>query len=143
MSDGRLKITLVKDSGDGRGRSFPIPAECFTEGFPVQDAHLSTLLPGYVRGDHYHAARHEILLVMSADCWSLYWDSGAGTQVENRTFDGSSAVVLQVPLNASHAIRNDGDVPLQILGLSDGTYDPAVPDAYTRKVTPEGSDTRR
>lgn len=135
MTDGGLRVTVLNDSGDDRGSSFPAPDACFEGGFTVRDAHLSTLLPGHVRGNHFHVARHEILLVTSADRWSLHWDSGIGTPVEAQMFDGASAVVIQVPPHASHAIRNDGSAPLQIVGLTDGPYDPAAPDAYPRRVT--------
>jgi hypothetical protein len=39
-----------------------------------------------VRGNHFHIVRNEILLVMSADRWSLHWDSGEGTQVTAQMF---------------------------------------------------------
>jgi dTDP-4-dehydrorhamnose 3,5-epimerase-like enzyme len=135
VTDSGLRVTVLTDSGDDRGSSFPAPDGCFEDGFTVRDAHLSTLLPGHVRGNHFHVARHETLLVMSSDRWSLHWDSGIGSPVEARVFDGPSAVVIQVPPHASHAIRNDGSVPLHIVGLTDGPYDPAAPDAYPRRVT--------
>jgi oxalate decarboxylase/phosphoglucose isomerase-like protein (cupin superfamily) len=138
MAGTALEITVVKDSGDCRGRSFPVPGECFGDGFSVRDAHLTTLLPGHVRGDHYHVTRNEILLVMASDLWSLHWDSGEGTPVGSRLFDGSDAVLIRVPPHASHAIRNDGSAPLQIFGLTDGPYDPAEPDAFPRRVTSGG-----
>jgi len=134
MSDSDLTITVIKDSGDDRGRSFPVPSECFEGGFSVHDVHLSTLLPGHVRGNHFHVARHEVLMVMSSERWSLHWDSGVDTPVTVRTFDGLSAVVVRVPPHVSHAIRNDGDVSLQIIGMSDGPYDLSAPDTYPREV---------
>jgi dTDP-4-dehydrorhamnose 3,5-epimerase-like enzyme len=134
MTDSELRVIVLKDSGDHRGSSFPVPAECFEGGFTVRDAHLSTLMPGHVRGNHFHVARRETLLVMSGDRWSLHWDSGEGTQVMDRIFDGSSAVVVQVPPHISHALRNDGNMPLHIVGLTDGPYDPAAPDAFSRRV---------
>ena len=112
MPFSTLKITVLKDSGDERGSSFPAPEECFADGFPVRNVHLSTLLPGHVRGNHFHVTRNEILLVMSVDRWSLHWDSGIGTPADFREFDGSSAVVVRVPPHASHAIRNDGNARL-------------------------------
>lgn len=138
MADAGLAITVVKDLGDGRGKSFPVPGDCFGDGFSVRDAHLSTLLPAHVRGDHYHVTRNEILLVMASDRWSLHWDSGEGTPAESRAFDGSDAVLIRVPPYASHAIKNDGSVPLQIIGLADGPYDPTEPDAFPRRVTHGG-----
>jgi dTDP-4-dehydrorhamnose 3,5-epimerase-like enzyme len=136
MIASELKVTVLSDSGDDRGSSFPAPNSCFEEGFTVRNAHLSILLPGHVRGNHFHVTRYEVLLVMSADRWSLHWDSGLGSPVEVRAFDGPSAVVIRVPPHASHAIRNDGIVPLHIVGLADGPYDPADPDTFPRKVTP-------
>jgi dTDP-4-dehydrorhamnose 3,5-epimerase-like enzyme len=136
MVDSGLKVTVLSDSGDDRGSSFPAPDSCFEDGFTVRDVHLSTLLPGHVRGNHFHVARCEALLVMSADRWSLHWDSGIGSPVEVRVFDGPGAVVIRVPPRASHAISNDGSVPLHIVGLTDGPYDPDDPDAFPRKVTP-------
>ena len=135
LAGSEFKVTVLKDSGDDRGSSFPVPDGWLAAPFPVQDAHLSTLMPGKVRGDHFHVVRHEILMVMSTDRWSLHWDSGDGTRIDVRVFEGPSAVVIQVPPHASHAVRNDGNAPLQILGLTDGPYDPAAPDAYPRKVT--------
>jgi dTDP-4-dehydrorhamnose 3,5-epimerase-like enzyme len=135
MADSGLKVTILYDSGDDRGSSFPAPDECFAGGFTVRNVHLSTLLPGYVRGNHFHVARHEALMVMSADRWSLHWDSGIGSPVEARSFDGPGAVVIHVPPHASHAIRNDGSAPLHIIGLADGPYDPDAPDAFPRQVT--------
>jgi dTDP-4-dehydrorhamnose 3,5-epimerase-like enzyme len=134
MAAGGLEVTEVGDSGDGRGTSFPVPAGCFGEGFSVLDAHLSTLLPGHIRGNHFHVARNEILMVMSTGAWSLHWDTGEGTPLSIREFDGSTAVLIRVSPHASHAIRNDGERPLQIIGLTDGPYDPAAPDAFTRQV---------
>ena len=67
MADDGLRVTELRDSGDERGSSFPAPGTCFETGFDLRDAHLTTLLPGHVRGNHFHVARHEILLVMSAD----------------------------------------------------------------------------
>jgi dTDP-4-dehydrorhamnose 3,5-epimerase-like enzyme len=134
MAASGLEITVIGNSGDGRGSSFPVPGTCFGDGFSVRDAHLSTLLPGHIRGNHFHVARNEILMVMSVSRWSLHWDSGEGTPISNREFDGSSAVLISVAPHASHAVRNDGDAPLQIVGLTDGPYDPAAPDAFTRRV---------
>jgi dTDP-4-dehydrorhamnose 3,5-epimerase-like enzyme len=130
-----LTIIELKDSGDERGNSFRVPDGCFGEAFTVRDVHLTTLQPGHIRGNHFHVARNEKLMVMSTDRWSLHWDSGGGTPVEVRVFDGPSAVLVYVPPYASHAIRNDGNKPLQIIGLTDGLYDPASPDTFTRRVT--------
>lgn len=126
----------LRDSGDSRGSSFSAPAELFAGTFPVEDMHIATIEPGAVRGNHYHAARREMLVIMAGDRWSLHWDEGAGTAVRQREFTGPGVVLVTVPTGMSHAIRNDGAVPMQMIGLSDGPYDAARPDAYPRSVVP-------
>jgi dTDP-4-dehydrorhamnose 3,5-epimerase-like enzyme len=134
VTSDELTVTELKDSGDERGSSFPTPEGCLGGEFALRDAHLSTLEPGHLRGNHFHVARHEILLVMFTDRWSLHWDSGSGTPVTTRVFDGTGAVIVRVPPYASHALRNDGSSPLHIVGLTDGPYNPADPDAFPRQV---------
>jgi dTDP-4-dehydrorhamnose 3,5-epimerase-like enzyme len=134
VTDQTLTITDLKDSGDTRGSSFSVPAELFARTFPVADMHVATIEPGAIRGNHYHAVRREVMVIMAADRWSLHWDEGVGTLVQHREFAGPGAVLVTVPTGMSHAIRNDGTVPIQMMGLTDGPYDAARPDAYPRTV---------
>ena len=140
MGDGRLTILELKSSGDARGNSFPVPPDWFSPAFPVRDAHISTVLPGHIRGNHYHVVRQEVLIVLFADQWSLHWDSGDQTAISHRKFDGHGAVVIRVPPHSSHAVRNDGSATLHVVGLTDGVYDAAAPDAFPREVTPHSLD---
>ncbi|GIJ44968.1 hypothetical protein Val02_18540 [Virgisporangium aliadipatigenens] len=128
-----LEIFELADTGDARGSSFGPPPDFFAERFPLGDLHLTTVLPGAVRGNHFHLERHELLTVLSTGPWSLHWDEGEGTAVHTRAF-GPGAVLIRVPLRASHAVRNDGTTPLQVIGMTDGPFDPARPDAYPRDV---------
>ncbi|MFI6655336.1 hypothetical protein ACIBL8_07475 [Streptomyces sp. NPDC050523] len=99
------------------------------------DVHVTTLMPGAVRGNHFHVRRRELLLVLHEEAWSGHWDeAGDGTPLHSRTFGGRGAVLIEVPRLVSHAVRNDGSVPLHITGFSDGEYDPASPDAFPRSV---------
>ena len=134
MVDRTLSVVDLKDSGDARGSSFSVPAELFAGPFPVADMHVATIEPGAMRGNHYHAVRREVLVIMAADRWSLHWDEGADTSARQREFTGPGAVLVTVPAGMSHAIRNDGALPMQLCGLADGPYDAARPDAYPRAV---------
>jgi UDP-2-acetamido-2,6-beta-L-arabino-hexul-4-ose reductase len=131
-----MKLIELTDRGDARGSSFAPPVAWLDPPFPVQDVHISTLRPGRVRGDHYHVERSEILIVAPGPQWSLFSDSGPDTTPTRRRFNGSSAVMISVPPMISHAIQNEGDTLLHLVGMTDGPYDPAAPDAFTRKVTP-------
>ena len=134
MKHTTLAVEILKDTGDERGRSFPVNIESIVEHFRLRDAHIATLVPGRVRGNHYHVGRDELLLITYTDAWSLHWDSGADTPIQRRRFDGSGAVVVAVPPHCSHAIRNDGRDVLYLTGLSTHPYDPARPDAIVRNV---------
>lgn len=129
-----LSVVDLKDTGDPRGSSFGVPAELFEGPFSLVDMHIAMIEPGAVRGNHYHAARQEVLVIMATDRWSLHWDEGAGTPAQRQDFIGPGAVLVTVPTGVSHAIRNDGAVPMQIVGLTDGPYDVTRPDAYPRTV---------
>lgn len=142
-ADPSVRIVPIADSGgDARGGSFPfslstlVPRleEAFGPPFPLQDAHVTTLRPGCVRGNHYHARRQEILFVLPGAEWSLWWDSGEGTAVCSRSFDGAEPVAVLVSPLCTHAVRNDGGREMHIVGLSDTAYDEANPDVYPRKV---------
>lgn len=139
MKDQSLGVDELPDAGDGRGSSFGVPAEVFGGCFPVADLHIATIEPGAVRGNHFHLVRREVLVVIAAGPWSLHWDEGADTPVRQRSFDKPGAVVVTVPIGMSHAIRNDGAVPIQMVGMTDGPYDPDRPDAYPRPVVTQVS----
>jgi hypothetical protein len=134
MKSQLLSIVELSDSGDARGSSHSVPAEVFSGHFPLADMHIATIEPGAVRGNHFHAVRRELLVIMAADRWSLHWDEGEGTPVQQRSFGGLGAVVVTVPIGMSHAVRNDGAVAMGMVGLTDGPYDAERPDAYARPV---------
>ena len=131
---GTLSVIELKDTGDASGSSFSVPAELFSGRFPVADMHVATFEPGAVRGNHYHEVRQEVLVVMADDRWSLHWDEGAGTPVQQRQFTGPGVVLVTIPVGMSHAIRNDGTATMRMIGLTDGPYDCERPDSYPRVV---------
>lgn len=134
MEGPELTYLELADSGDERGSSFPVPESWFSKEFPVRHGHVTTLLPGHTRGNHFHRTRQEILMVIFDDRWSLHWDAGEGTPCQYRQFEGQGTVVVRVPPLASHAIRNNGSGLLHLVALTDRAYDPDAPDAFPRRV---------
>jgi oxalate decarboxylase/phosphoglucose isomerase-like protein (cupin superfamily) len=134
MNDSLVRISSIADTGDERGCSFCVPDVWNRFLSSVSDLHITTIRPGHVRGNHYHARHKEILIVVHQDRWSLHWDSGSGTASEKRVFTGTGAVVIEISPLASHAIVNDGAKDLLIAGISDSRYNPDRPDAYPRPV---------
>jgi hypothetical protein len=129
-----LIIQELHDSTDERGASFSVPLEILRHLEAVRDVHIAVVRPGRIRGNHYHARHGEIITVVYQDDWSLHWDTGAGTAVQDRRFTGRGAVSIVIPLHWSHAIKNDGSIDLWLFNASDLAFDPGNHDAVTRAV---------
>ena len=133
-----IHVFRLADAGDARGNSFGIRIDHLSFLRGVKDIHVMTLLPGHIRGDHYHVRRREAIVVVYRNEWSLFWDMGENTEVQCQSFSDSGAVLIGVEPGASHAIRNDGADQLQIIALSDEAFDPSDPDTFPRQVAPGG-----
>ena len=128
----KVQITELANHGDQRGFSFTVPAEALLFVGPVQDIHIAEILPGAIRGNHFHEKRRQILVFTYAGPWSFHWDEGAETPIRRRTFEGAGAVLITIQPGASHAVRNGGPQPLTLMAASSRQYDPA--DSIPRKV---------
>jgi dTDP-4-dehydrorhamnose 3,5-epimerase-like enzyme len=128
----KIEITELKNSGDARGFSFTAPAEALAFVGRMADVHLASTKPGSVRGNHYHLRRREAIVVLPGTRWSLHWDEGEGSSSQDRSFDGSHAVLILISPGASHAVRNDGAEPMWLVAISSESYDPA--ESVMRKV---------
>jgi len=127
-----IQVSELHNSGDGRGFSFTMPPEALTFLGRVADMHLASTEPGAVRGNHYHVRKQEAIILLPGTAWSLHWDEGEGTTVQQRSFDGKCAVLLLISPGCSHAVRNDGKQPLWLVACSSEAYDPAT--VIARKV---------
>jgi oxalate decarboxylase/phosphoglucose isomerase-like protein (cupin superfamily) len=122
----------LSNTGDPRGFSFTAPPEAIQFVGRIADMHMASTAPGEVRGNHYHTRRREAILLLPGTQWSLHWDEGDGSAAQHRSFEGTRAVVVLVSTGASHAVRNDGNGTLWLLGCSSEVYDPA--ETVARKV---------
>jgi hypothetical protein len=139
-----IPIEELDASTDSRGLSFSILAAHLDKIGSARDIHIGEILPGRIRGNHYHVNRGEVIAVIHKDRWSLHWDTGHGTDVHSKSFVGSGAVAIAPPKNWSHAIRNDGAVPMWIIAISDRAFDrhaatEAQKDALRRAVVTDGA----
>ena len=121
----KVRVSDVPDSGDRRGSSFTLPAEALEFVGEVRDVHIASMVPGAVRGNHYHTRRREAIVVLNESPWSLYWDEGEGTALEKLSFEEAGATLILVLPGASHALKNDGNREMSIVAFSSETYDPA------------------
>jgi oxalate decarboxylase/phosphoglucose isomerase-like protein (cupin superfamily) len=127
-----IQISELPAGGDNRGVSLAMPHEAVEFVGEVEDVHVSSCVPGAVRGNHYHRKKRRALLVMPGGEWSLHWDEGEGTAIRRRSFDGRHAVLVLIPPGASHAVRYDGNPTLWLVACSSAPYD--VNEVVARKV---------
>jgi dTDP-4-dehydrorhamnose 3,5-epimerase-like enzyme len=123
------QVHVIADLPDARGSNWSVPESLLPAGYTIRDVHVMTVVPGAVRGDHYHRNKHEIFLVRYLDTWILHWDDGS------REFNGQGCAIVLVPPLLSHALHNLGQEPLHVVALSDAPYDPDRPDSHHRKVS--------
>jgi dTDP-4-dehydrorhamnose 3,5-epimerase-like enzyme len=134
MDEPLVHIMAVRDAGDQRGSSFSLPDAWNRFLSSLADMHVTTIRPTHIRGNHYHARHREILVVLYEDNWTFYWDSGAGSEVNQRIFQGKGAAMIEILPSASHAVVNTGKHNLTVAGMSDAKYDADHPDSYPRPV---------
>lgn len=132
----RLRYSQLEDKGDYRGSSFNVPTSLLQLVGNIKDIHIAKILPNYVRGNHYHLERKEIIIVFYDDIWMLGWDNGYNTTVMQAKFSGSGTLLIEVESNISHAIKNIGRKDLLIIALSSHIYGPEKSDTFTRIVLP-------
>jgi dTDP-4-dehydrorhamnose 3,5-epimerase-like enzyme len=128
-----VEVLRLSSQGDERGVSFANDKwRMFLQ--QVKDIHIATIRPGAVRGNHYHREQREVLFVTYTDEWSFHWEAEPGGPFLQRRFCGSGCVMITIEPEISHAVRNDGQEDLFLVGVSDADYDPLKPDAYRREV---------
>lgn len=137
MSD-HVQFHVVPSHGDARGFSHSVPASTLSYLRELHDVHLAELIPGGIRGNHYHVERRELLLIRHEDRWRLHHDKGESTQVRRDDFNGAGLVCVEVPPLCSHAVENTGGRSLVIIAISDFPYTPANPDTVGRTITGVG-----
>lgn len=128
--DKPVRITRLADGGDARGSSFTAPGPCLGFVGPVREMHAATIVPGAVRGNHYHRDTRELLLVIYADRWSLHWAEGPDGEARSEAFSGAGAVMVEISPAMPHAVRNDGAAALYIIALTNAPHDPQNPDLH-------------
>lgn len=129
-----INIRILENQGDLRGDSFKIPDETFRFVDVINESHLATILPGAVRGNHYHVGRKEFIIVLHSDSWILAWDAKDGIDNQTREFQGEGAVIVEIEENISHAIKNTGGSEISIISFSNKKYKPENFDTIARVV---------
>ncbi|MFH1063187.1 MAG: hypothetical protein V1747_09955 [Candidatus Omnitrophota bacterium] len=69
MAKKTIRISQLEEHSDERGVSFSVPAANLSYIKKINNMHFATIMPGAVRGNHYHEQKKECLLVIYSDAW--------------------------------------------------------------------------
>lgn len=125
-----MKIAVLEDKGDHRGSSFNVPEKWLALFVKARNVHITTLRPGFIRGNHYHEKQREILMVLYGDGWVFHWTDGKDAPVQSKAFSGAGAALIEIQPGQSHAVKNTGKADLWIVAVTDAPYQPSSSDSF-------------
>lgn len=128
----KVRFHSLLNTGDHRGDAFTIPPEMSSFLGRIADVHVSSVVPGEVRGNHYHKKKRRAIVIFHESDWSFHWDGGENTSLQSRSFCGQGAEMVFIEPNASQAVRNTGNRTLVLVAFSSEPYDPR--ETVARKV---------
>ncbi len=134
MANNGIQMFPLQDRSDEHASRFRAPDNW--RSFLGEAAVISviSLHPGHTAGNHYHMVSREVMIVTHTDNWSLYYDSGPGTEVIRRQFQGKGAILLAAECMSAHTIINDGSSDLHLIAIFNRQNDPEHPDNYPRRI---------
>jgi dTDP-4-dehydrorhamnose 3,5-epimerase-like enzyme len=130
-------------ANDSRGESYPL-SDILSGIFPnLLDCHISSILPGAYRGNHYHSTRNEILIVKSTSNWTLYLSEADSPDIYRQVYSDAGITLLNIPLFLGHTIENTGDRELMIISLTNGLYRPESGETVKKSLFERNSSNMR
>lgn len=123
MTHGEVSIHQLENRGDHRGDAFPIPEHVLRFLGRVAEAHVVTIRPGMVRGNHYHANRDELMVIMYSGGWRLAWQHAPNDGIQTRDFEGRGSVAVCIPAGVTHAVKNTGGRDVTLSSFSNDDSD--------------------
>lgn len=99
----------------------------------IKNVHLASILPGTVRGNHFHMRKTEFALMIGSGCQFLSIDNSTAIE-EHIMTDGSEPVLVRIPPKISHAFKNVGNSAIYLFCYSDQPFDPKNPDVISNKI---------
>jgi dTDP-4-dehydrorhamnose 3,5-epimerase-like enzyme len=132
ISNPGIKIQRLKNIGDVRGDLFKIQQGSLDFLSAIRDIHFGTIQPNAIRGNHYHVGKCEVLIISYSDQWKLVWSETDSAKTHEREFAGIGTVLIEIDEGIVHAIHNTGNLSLNIISLSNRSYNRKYPDTIKK-----------
>ncbi|MBU1043363.1 MAG: hypothetical protein KJ915_03070 [Candidatus Omnitrophica bacterium] len=134
MAKNIIQIEPLEDHSDDRGVSFSLPLQIFDFMKKIKEIHMATILPGAVRGNHFHEKRKEVIMVLYSDAWIFGYQDKKAEQPTFQHFEGEAGIVIKIKPGIAHALKNTGNKPLLIACFSNSANDPKNSDINEKIV---------
>ena len=95
--------------------------------------YVTTANPGQIKGNHYHKRKVEWFCVIKGEGELVLKDKITGEREIIKIGD-SNKVVVKIPANISHAVRNIGRDTLILLAYITEPYNEQDPDTYKAEI---------
>ncbi len=110
----KVKHITIPVKEDERGWVvWPIPNEEL-EHRTLRNVHLPLLLPGTIRGNHYHLRTVEYTLVLAGPTLAVFEDNSSGERKE-ALIPGDRPVLFRIEANVTHAFQNKSPQAVYLL----------------------------
>ncbi len=131
----KLEIKKLKVNQDERGMVVEIiRREDLKQNKPFGQVYLTTANPGFTKGNHYHKRKTEWFCVIKGKGELVLKDLISKETKRILMDDEENFVVVEIPPNVAHAIKNIGSEVLYLLAYIDEPYNPNDPDTFPAEV---------
>jgi dTDP-4-dehydrorhamnose 3,5-epimerase-like enzyme len=113
-----VEVHQIMGKDDSRGISFQLPRVSMDFLGKLAEMHYATINPGFVRGNHYHRWRKELLFVHLTSSCQLVWQPVATQSLHTQAFSAVGSIIIHIEPDVIHAIKNTGNATLHIVACS-------------------------
>lgn len=120
-----IKITKLEQKKDERGRL--VQNEDNELANSMKHFHVSSSVPGAIRGQHYHNTKTEWFLVLEGKARIICKDLKTEEILELK-LEGDDPQLVKISPKIAHTIENIGDSKMYLLAFVDKPFDEKNPD---------------
>ena len=128
-----VEIRDLKVLEDNRGAFFEVLRKGHIDGGDFGQIYVTTAYPGQVKGNHYHKRKVEWFCVIKGEGELVLKDKMTGEQETIKMGEGNM-VVVKIPTNVLHAIKNIGENILYLLAYISEPYNEEDSDTYKEEL---------
>lgn len=100
---------------------------------PVKQIHITSIKPGYIRGNHYHSKRMEWFFIVAGKAKLSLQDIKTKEKICFKLSSKEPKVITIFP-NISHAVKNIGKEMAYLVSAQSDIYNPRNPDAFPWEI---------